>query len=51
MKIKMTLLLIVTAIATLSFTYVATQNEKPASAPSAQASHNEAVGGLVSEEN
>lgn len=51
MKIKMTLLLIVTAIATLSFTYVATQDKKTTSDTTAQATHDEAIGGLVSEQN
>ena len=51
MKIKMTLLVVITAIATLSFTYVATHNQKTQNAPTAETSHSEAVGGMVSEEN
>jgi hypothetical protein len=51
MKIKMTLLVVITAIATLSFTYVATQNAKSTNTATAEASHGEAIGGLVSEEN
>lgn len=51
MKSKMILLVVITAVATLSFTYVATQNQKPAANATADASQNEVVGGLVSEEN
>jgi len=49
MKIKMTLLVIITAIVTLSFTYVATHDQKSAS--ETKTSQNEVIGGLVSEEN
>lgn len=49
MKTKMTLLVVITAIATLSFTYVATHNTKPASKTTTEGSHSEAIGGLVSE--
>ena len=51
MKTKMILLVVVTAIATLSFTYVATKGEKSNTKATAEASHGEAIGGLVSEEN
>ncbi len=51
MKIKMTLLVILTAIVTLSFTYVATHEQKSVDNTVATTSKSEAVGGLVSEEN
>jgi hypothetical protein len=51
MKIKMTLLVIITALVTLSFTYVATHEGKSNSTSSEKSSQTEVAGGLVSEEN
>lgn len=51
MKIKMTLLVVITAIATLSFTYVATQKDKSVGKETVETPRGEAIGGLVSERN
>jgi hypothetical protein len=51
MKIKMTLLVIITAIITLSFTYVATKDTNSTRSAGTQTSQNDSVNGLVSEEN
>jgi hypothetical protein len=50
MKTKMTLLILATAIATLSFSFVATNVETAPKAEVQKATSTEPVGGLVSEQ-
>jgi hypothetical protein len=50
MKIKLTLFVIITAVITLSFTYVATHETKVAQTKT-ETSNGDTIGGLVSEEN
>ncbi|HEY0740445.1 MAG TPA: hypothetical protein VGD40_03250 [Chryseosolibacter sp.] len=51
MKTKITLLVIATAVVTLSFTYVATKDNAPKNVDTTKTTHSEVVGGLVSEAN
>lgn len=51
MKIKMTLLIICTALITLSFTYIATQQHAKPVAKETKSCQQTPVGGLVSEIN
>lgn len=51
MKTKMILLVVFTAIVTLSFTFVATYGTKNVHDANGKTSKTETVGGLVSEEN
>jgi hypothetical protein len=51
MKTKMTLLLLATAIATLSFSFVATKAEKTTTPNVQKTASTEPIGGLVSEQN
>jgi hypothetical protein len=50
MKTKMTVLILITAIATLSFTFVATKTDKAPATQSEKTTATEPVGGLVSEQ-
>ena len=47
MKTKISLLVIATAVVTLSFTYVATKDNAPKTKETAESTHTKVVGGLV----
>jgi hypothetical protein len=49
MKTKITLLITVCAVVTLSFTFVATRTDEPKQEPIGKTSENEPIGGFVSE--